>query len=83
MTIFLTVVRCGPLTNPTNGQVDTPSGTTFGSVATFSCNTGYIMSHQQVVMCGADRMWTPASPSCLGEIIDLLLSFILQCHLNL
>ena len=60
-------ISCGTLTHPTNGQVDTSSGTTFGSVATFSCNTGYRLSHQQVVMCGADGMWSTASPSCLGE----------------
>ena len=65
-------VGCGPLIAPTNGQVDTPSGTTFGSVATFSCNTGYVLSHQQVVMCGVDGMWSPARPSCLGKIIQLL-----------
>ena len=58
---------CGPLTDPDNGQVDTSSGTTFGSVATFSCNTGYKLSHQQVVMCGADGMWSPDSSSCLGR----------------
>ena len=61
-----TAVDCGPLTDPTNVQVNTSSGTTFGSVATFRCNTGYRLSHQQVVMCGADGMWSPASPSCLG-----------------
>ena len=61
-----TAVDCGPLTNPTNGEVNLPSGTTFGSVTTFSCNTGYRLSHQQVVMCGADGMWSPANPSCLG-----------------
>ena len=60
-------MNCGPLTDPDNGQVDTSFGTTFGSVAAFSCNTGYRLSHQQVVMCGADGMWSPASPSCLGE----------------
>ena len=61
-----TAVDCGPLTNPNNGEVNLSSGTTFGIVATFSCNTGYRLSHQQVVKCGADGMWSPASPSCLG-----------------
>ena len=61
------VANCDPLFNPTNGQVDTSSGTTFGSLATFSCNTGYRLSHQQMVMCGADGVWFPASPSCIGE----------------
>ena len=60
-------IDCGTLTDPTNGRANTSSGTTFGGVATFNCNTGYRLSHQQVVMCGADGMWSPASPSCLGD----------------
>ena len=71
-----TAVDCGPLPNLDNGQVDTSSGTAFGSVATFSCNTGYRLSHQQVVMCGADRMWSPASPSCLGRCKTI------KCHVQ-
>ena len=68
-------INCGTLTLPTNGLVDTLSGTTFGSVATFSCNTGYRLSHQQVVVCGADGVWSPASPSCLGGCkVGILLS---------
>ena len=47
--------------------VSTTFGTSFGSVATFSCNTDYMLSHQQVVVCGADGMWSASSPSCLGE----------------
>ena len=64
--LYILAVDCGSLTNPTNGRVDTLSGTTIGSVATFSCNTGYSLSYQQVVMCEADGMWSPASPSCQG-----------------
>ena len=60
-------VDCGPFTNLDNGQVNTSLGTTFGSVAMFICNTGYILSHQQIVMCGADGMWAPASPFCAGK----------------
>ena len=67
--LVFTAVDRDPLTDPTKGQVDISSGTTFGSVATFSCNTGYRLSHQQVVMCGADGVWSPASPSCISELI--------------
>ena len=79
-----TAIDCGPLTDPTNGQVNTPSGITFGSVATFSCSTGYRLSHQQVVMCGADGMWSPASPSCLGKckkiyFYDSIMCYVIAC----
>ena len=60
-------IECGPLTDLTNGQVDTSNGTRFGSVATFNCDIGYILSHKQVVMCGADGMWHPASPTCISK----------------
>ena len=63
----ISALDCGPTTPPDNGQVDTANGTTFKSVATFSCNTGYILSHQQVIVCEADGMWSPASPSCTGR----------------
>ena len=36
-----TAVDCSALTNPANGQVSHPDGTTFGQTATYSCNTGY------------------------------------------
>ena len=39
--LLLTVVNCGNLTNPTNGQVSYTAGTTLGQTATYSCNTGY------------------------------------------
>ena len=68
--LFLyTVVDCGPITNLTSGQVNTSKGTTFGSVVTFSCNAGYMLSHQQVVICGADGVWSP-DIHCLGEKVD-------------
>ena len=68
--LFLyTVVDCGPITNPSNGQVNTSNGTTFESVVTFSCNAGYMLSHQQMLMCGADGMWSP-DILCLGEKVD-------------
>ena len=62
------VVDCGPLTDPTNGQVDTFSGTIFGSVATFSCNTGYMLNPRelQMVICGVDGVWPTNIPTCAG-----------------
>ena len=66
--IFLTikVVNCGSLTNPDNGQVDTFVGTTFGSTATYTCDTGYTLSGSQTRTCGADGLWTSSEPFCQG-----------------
>ena len=62
--LFSTVVDCGPVADLINGQVNTSNGTIFGSVAIYTCNSGYRLSHQQVVMCGGNGMWFPASPTC-------------------
>ena len=73
-------VECGSLTDPDNGQVNTPSGTTFGSTAVYTCNMGYVLSHQQTVMCSSNGMWSPASPSCNGENTTLHYSRIDVIH---
>ena len=65
--LFFPAVNCGSLTDPDNGQVDISSGTTYGRVAIFSCNTGYELSNQQEVLCGEEGMWSSTSPSCLGK----------------
>ena len=61
------VMDCSPLTDPTNGQIDTPS-ITFGSVATYSCDNGYRLSGQSMTICQADGTWSGSTPTC--EIVD-------------
>ena len=65
--VYTLVIDCGSIDNFQNGQVDLSNGTTFGSVATFTCNSGFILSHQQVVTCAIDGMWSPSIPTCNGE----------------
>ena len=67
---IFSVVDCGSLVAPANGQVDSSntSRTIIGSVFTFACHTGYILSHQEEIICGTDGMWSPETPSCLGEL---------------
>ena len=55
-------IKCGPLTNPDNGQVDTSNGTTFGRIATYTC---YRESGSRT--CGADGTWTSEEPNCQGS----------------
>ena len=64
---YLIVADCGFLNDPDNGQVDTSSGTTFSSTATYTCNTGYTLSSSQSRTCGADRNWTSTEPSCYSK----------------
>ncbi|XP_064386127.1 sushi, von Willebrand factor type A, EGF and pentraxin domain-containing protein 1-like isoform X2 [Halichondria panicea] len=57
-------VDCGDLTDPTDGAVNTSSGTTFNMNATYSCNTGYNLNGTNARTCQADRMWSGSEPSC-------------------
>ena len=77
--IAITVINCGSLNDPDNGQVDSSSGTTFGSTATYTCDTGYTLSGSQSRTCGTDGSWTFQSPSCLGEKLVIVLYGIFSC----
>ena len=59
-----------PHPHPTNGQVSTPSGTTFMSVANYTCDTGYYLSGRNARTCEADGLWSSAAPTCLSEWPD-------------
>ena len=65
-TLSPSAVNCGPLNNPTNGQVMVPA-TTFNSNATYSCNSAFKLNGAQTRTCQADRTWGNAEPTCVGE----------------
>ena len=58
------VVDCGPLVHPRNGRVNTDSGTTYNSVATYSCNEGYYLNGSASRTCMANMEWSPLAPTC-------------------
>ncbi len=66
MTVIITAVDCGPLMNPTNGLVETSSGTTFMNRVTYTCNTGHNLEGTSSRMCLASGMWSSLQPSCKG-----------------
>ena len=68
-------VGCGPLSDPVNGQVTT-SGTTFNSMATYSCDEGFNLVGSRAVTCGLDGVWTPSSPTCDGKLSEWVSIFI-------
>ena len=65
----LTVKDCGGLTDPANGQVSHPDGTTFGQTATYSCSTGYNLVGDSTRMCEATGMWSGSAPICQGMLL--------------
>ena len=64
--IIIIAPDCGPLTPPANGDVDTSSGTTAGSVALYSCNEGFVLTGTADRVCGSDGRWRPDPPACEG-----------------
>ena len=58
---------CSGLSNPSNGQVD-QRGNGLGSVATYSCHSGYNVQGGSQVYCTSDGKWSGEPPSCKGLI---------------
>ncbi len=63
LTFSFTAVDCGVLSNPANGMVDV-STTTFGSIANYTCNPGYVITGVNNRSCGSDKEWSDIPPNC-------------------
>ena len=63
-------VGCGVLTDPSNGQVSFTT-TTFLSVVTYSCNTGYSLEGNRKRTCTATGQWSDQAPTCIRGSIAL------------
>ena len=61
--LFLPAQECGTLKNPRYGQV-VLTGTIFGSTATYSCNTGFILVGEQTRTCQANGKWSGRAATC-------------------
>ena len=67
---ILTVVDCGSLASPTNGQVSLTT-TTFGSTATYECDTGFNLIGDMERTCQENGQWTGGAPTCEGILINI------------
>ena len=65
----MTVVVCGTLTNPVNGQVSHTAGTTFGQTATYSCGTCFNLVGDNTRTCQATGMWSGSAPTCQSKLL--------------
>ena len=61
------VVDCFGLANPTNGQVSL-NMTTFGEVANYSCNEGYVLMGPSAQTCQSSGNWTENAPLCQSKL---------------
>ena len=58
------VITCGHLDPPRNGRVSNNAGT-FGDVARYFCNEGYVLV--PIETCQADGQWSWTVPTCESE----------------
>ena len=66
ITHYTIAVSCGSPPFISNGSPGTPTRTTFGGTATYTCDTGYQRSGSATVTCEASGSWS-VRPSCNGE----------------
>jgi hypothetical protein len=57
------IANCPALTSPTGGSVSAPT-LTFNSVASYSCNAGYLLDGATTRTCQANAQWSGAAPTC-------------------
>ena len=58
------VVDCGALQAPANGAVMTNPGTTVGSTAAYTCDSGYLLEGEANRTCLATGSWSNTAPTC-------------------
>jgi len=63
---LILVVDCGSLQDPQDGQV-VLSGTIFGSTATYTCNTGFVLLGDETRICQANGEWSGLIPLCIRK----------------
>ena len=72
---FITVVDCGVLAPPFDGQVDISSGTTYNEVATYSCDIPYHnLVGSSTRTCQANGTWSLTAPVCERVYYNMCIS---------
>ena len=61
-------VECATLVNPENGDVMV-TGQTLGSVATYTCDDGFMLEGNENRECGPDGRWSGEEPICIREAL--------------
>ena len=64
------VVDCLNLTSPSNGEVSLNT-TTFESVATYTCEEGYLLGGFPVRECQANGSWSEEEPFCVRKLLKM------------
>ncbi len=68
MIYVFVAIDCGPLSNPTNGEVTTAKGTGVDATAVYTCNQGYECSGCQTKRtCLNTGQWNGTPATCKGR----------------
>ena len=59
-----TSVSCGTLSNPPNGSVSLPDGSTLGATAQYRCDAGYALAGPETRTCQVVGTWSGAATLC-------------------
>ena len=58
----------GPPDANVNGKPPMYTSTTFGSTATYNCQSGYMREGDQMITCMANGQWSGSPPDCNREL---------------
>lgn len=78
---FATEVSCLVLQDPPNGRVSL-SGTSMGSEASYSCDSGFTLVGSRVRVCQAEGEWSSEEPFCQGKGLPILSLFLFTKKFN-
>lgn len=77
-TVLCTVAfaeNCGPLSSIENGYLTYTNGTIRGSLASYNCQRGYILSAPTTRECGFDGEWSVGTANCTrGRLLTVVQS---------
>ena len=75
---FAAVVNCGTLPEVSHGSFSLSSGTGHDSVATYSCDTGYVLEGSSTRQCQANEGWSGVQPIC-KRVFTLICQIFFSC----
>ena len=70
--LFPAAVDCGNLQSPDNGRIIFLDGTSFGSVARYECNNGFVLIGIPIRSCDEDGNWSGEAPVCQSKDSNLV-----------
>ena len=62
--IVLQFSACGALSAPANGTVSLSNDDLVESIATFSCDEGFVITGPQQLVCLSTGAWSESAPTC-------------------